>query len=299
MNNFLDKYKECTLCARACKVNRALGEIGYCRSSTDVSVARAALHHWEEPIISGTRGSGTIFFCGCSLGCVYCQNSEISRGKSGKTVSVDRLSGIMNELQAKGAHNINLVTPTHYAPSIIEAVGKAREDGLSIPIAYNTSIYDSPETIEVLNGSVDIYLADLKYHLSSTAKKYSAAENYPEAAKAAIEKMVLQRGSVRLENGLLSSGVIVRILLLPGHLAEAKLCCSYLLDKYGDDIYVSLMSQYTPMPDMEAPLNRRVTAREYGELCEYALKKGLKNGFMQEKCSAEQTFIPSFDCTGV
>ena len=299
MNNFLDKYKECTLCARACKVNRALGEIGYCRSSTDVSVARAALHHWEEPIISGTRGSGTIFFCGCSLGCVYCQNSEISRGKSGKTVSVDRLSGIMNELQAKGAHNINLVTPTHYAPSIIEAVGKAREDGLSIPIAYNTSSYDSPETIEVLNGSVDIYLADLKYHLSSTAKKYSAAENYPEAAKAAIEKMVLQRGSVRLENGLLSSGVIVRILLLPGHLAEAKLCCSYLLDKYGDDIYVSLMSQYTPMPDMKAPLNRRVTAREYGELCEYALKKGLKNGFMQEKCSAEQTFIPSFDCTGV
>ena len=299
MNNFLDKYKECTLCARACKVNRALGEIGYCRSSTDVSVARAALHHWEEPIISGTRGSGTIFFCGCSLGCVYCQNSEISRGKSGKTVSVDRLSGIMNELQAKGAHNINLVTPTHYAPSIVEAVGKAREDGLSIPIAYNTSSYDSPETIEVLNGSVDIYLADLKYHLSSTAKKYSAAENYPEAAKAAIEKMVLQRGSVRLENGLLSSGVIVRILLLPGHLAEAKLCCSYLLDKYGDDIYVSLMSQYTPMPDMEAPLNRRVTAREYGELCEYALKKGLKNGFMQEKCSAEQTFIPSFDCTGV
>ena len=299
MNNFLDKYKECTLCARACKVNRALGEIGYCRSSTDVSVARAALHHWEEPIISGTRGSGTIFFCGCSLGCVYCQNSEISRGKSGKTVSVDRLSGIMNELQAKGAHNINLVTPTHYAPSIIEAVGKAREDGLSIPIAYNTSSYDSPETIEVLNGSVDIYLADLKYHLSSTAKKYSAAENYPEAAKAAIEKMVLQRGSVRLENGLLSSGVIVRILLLPGHLAEAKLCCSYLLDKYGDDIYVSLMSQYTPMPDMKAPLNRRVTARDYGELCEYALKKGLKNGFMQEKCSAEQTFIPSFDCTGV
>ena len=299
MNNFLDKYKECTLCARACKVNRALGEIGYCRSSTDVSVARAALHHWEEPIISGTRGSGTIFFCGCSLGCVYCQNSEISRGKSGKEVSIDRLAEIMIELQAKGAHNINLVTPTHYAPSIIEAVGKAREDGLSIPIAYNTSSYDSPETIEALNGSVDIYLADLKYHLSSTAKKYSAAENYPEAAKAAIEKMVLQRGSVRLENGLLSSGVIVRILLLPGHLAEAKLCCSYLLDKYGDDIYVSLMSQYTPMPDMKAPLNRRVTVREYEELCEYALKKGLKNGFMQEKCSAEEAFIPSFDCTGV
>lgn len=299
MNNILDAYKECNLCARACKVNRALGEIGYCRASTDVRVARAALHQWEEPIISGTRGSGTIFFCGCSLGCIYCQNKEISRGENGKKVSIDRLSAIMTELEDKGAHNINLVTPTHYAPSIIEAVGKARAGGLSIPIAYNTSSYDSKETIESLNGSVDIYLADLKYHLSVTAKKYSAAENYTEAAKAAIEKMVLQRGKVRLDGGLLSSGVIVRILLLPGHLAEAKLSCSYLLDKYGDDIYVSLMSQYTPMPDMPAPLNRRVTGREYEELCEYALKKGLKNGFMQEKCSAEETFIPSFDCTGV
>lgn len=299
MNDILSMYEECNLCARACGADRTAGDFGYCGASDGVRVARAALHNWEEPIISGNRGSGAIFFCGCSLGCIYCQNREISRGEIGKEVSIDRLAEIMTELQGQGAHNINLVTPTHYAPSIIKAVGKAKSLGLEIPIAYNTSSYDSPKAIEALNGSVDIYLADLKYHLAATAKKYSAAENYPKAAKSAIEKMVLQRGKVRLENGLLTSGVIARILLLPGHLAEAKLCCSYLLDKYGDDIYISLMSQYTPMPDMPAPLNRRVTTGEYERLCEYALKKGLKNGFIQEKCSAAEGFIPSFDCTGV
>jgi putative pyruvate formate lyase activating enzyme len=205
----------------------------------------------------------------------------------------------MLELQQKGAHNINLVTPTHYAPSVKEAVRIAGERNLHLPIVYNTSSYDSIHTIMGLNETVDVYLADLKYVTEKSARELSFAENYPSAAKAAIAEMVKQKGSAVVENGIMRSGVIVRILLLPGKVAEAKLALSYILSEYGDDVYVSLMSQYTPMPNMKPPLDRRVTKREYGELCDYALKKGLQNGFIQEGGAASESFIPPFDMSGI
>ena len=299
MTDLINEYTSCRLCGHSCGVDRTKGQLGRCQVGDKITVARASLHAWEEPVISGDRGSGTVFFTGCALNCTYCQNKEISSGKVGKEITNDRLVEIMRELEAKGAHNVNFVTPTHYAPSVVSATRKARELGFALPIVYNTSSFDREETIDLLEGTVDIYLADLKYHLSETAMRYSGAKTYPDVAKRAIERMVKQKCAVRIENDLMRSGVIVRILLLPGHLAEAKLLCSYLLSEYGDDIYISLMSQYTPPIGMEAPLNRKVTKKEYNELCDYAIKRGLKNGFFQEGESASESFIPSFDFTGV
>ncbi len=254
---------------------------------------------WEEPIISGNRGSGAIFFSGCSLGCVYCQNREISRAESGIAVSSERLADIMLDLKAQGAHNINLVTPTHFAPSIKKALISAKTRGLDLPIVYNTSAFDTPETLRSLQGLIDIYLPDLKYYKERTAKLLSYSEAYPMAAREAICEMVKQRPKPFVVNGIMREGVIVRILLLPGHVAEAKLSLKYLVDTYGDSIYVSLMSQYTPMPGMQPPLNRRVTHAEYDDLLSYAEKLELKNGFVQEFSSASESFIPTFDNTGV
>ena len=295
----LPEYNECRLCARSCGVNRNAGALGACGMGAEPVLARAALHMWEEPPISGTRGSGTVFFSGCSLGCLYCQNVDISRAAYGKTVSIDRLAEIMLELEEQGAHNINFVTPTHYAPTLTAATRIARERGLTLPIVYNTASYDTADTVASLDGTVDIYLADYKYNLSRTAAAYSRADDYPEVARAAIAEMVRQRGRVVIEDGIMRSGVIVRVLLLPGHVAEAKLCVKYLYETYGDGIYISLMSQYTPMPGMPSPLDRRVTAAEYEELVDYAIKKGVKNAFIQDGASARESFIPPFDTTGV
>ena len=295
----MTEYKACKLCARECGVNRE-EKTGFCGVPDRLYISRAALHFWEEPIISGERGSGTVFFSGCSLRCEYCQNREISRGISGVLVSVERLAEIMLELQAKGANNVNFVTPTHYAPSIIKATARAREGGLSIPTVYNTASYDTPETIRSLSGTVDVYLPDLKYYRPETAKRYSSAENYPSVARAAISEMVKSTGRAELgDDGMIKRGTVVRVLLLPGHLAEAKLNLKYLYSTYGDDIYVSLMSQYTPPADMPSPLNRRVTRGEYFELCDYADSLGITRGFIQEFESAEESFIPPFDNTGV
>ncbi len=292
-------YKKCTLCARNCQVDRNTN-VGFCRMPSALYLSRAALHFWEEPMISGTRGSGTIFFSGCSLGCVFCQNREISRGISGREVTVERLAEIMLDLKAQGAHNVNLVTPTHYVPSIREAIIIARNKGLDIPIVYNTGSYDNIETLKMLDGIVDVYLPDLKYFRSSTAVKFSKAENYPEVARTAIAEMVRRVGAPEINaDGIMTRGVIVRILLLPGHVAEAKLSLKYLLDTYGDTIYVSLMNQYTPMQNMSPPLNRKVTHAEYAELVSYAEKLGLQNGFTQEFGMAEESFIPPFDNTGI
>lgn len=295
----LPEYNECRLCARLCGVDRNAGKRGVCGMGAEPVLARAALHMWEEPPISGTRGSGTVFFCGCSLGCLYCQNVDISRAAYGKAVTLDRLADIMLELQGQGAHNINFVTPTHYAPTVVAATRLAKGKGLAVPIVYNTASYDTVDTIKSLDGTVDIYLADYKYTLPRTAAAYSRAENYPEFARAAISEMVAQKGSAVIEDEIMRSGVIVRVLLLPGHVAEAKLCVKYLYETYGDDIYISLMSQYTPMPGMPAPLDRRVTEAEYGELVDYALKKGVRNAFIQDGTSAAESFIPPFDSTGV
>ena len=292
-------YKKCQLCARRCGVDRTK-TAGYCKMTDEVYISRAALHFWEEPPISGVNGSGTIFFSGCSLSCVFCQNREISRGRSGKTVSVERMADIMLELEGNGAHNINFVTPTHYIPSVAEAIRLSRVNGLSVPIVYNTGSYDTPEALKTLEGLVDIYLPDFKYYTEKTAKEYSCAPDYPTVAREAISEMYRQVGSAKFDdNGIMTRGIIVRILLLPGHVAEAKLSLKYLLDTYGDDIYVSLMNQYTPMPDMKPPLNRRVTVEEYQQLISYAEKIGLKNGFTQEYGSAEESFIPPFDNTGI
>lgn len=268
--------------------------------SDRIKLARADLHFYEEPIISGTRGSGAIFFSGCSLGCIFCQNREISHGGFGEYVSKSELADIMLRLKNKGAHNINLVTPTHFVPSIIGAIDEARGRGLDIPIVYNTSSYESAECMEMLSSKIDVYLPDLKYHTKKSAGRYSFAESLPEIAKRNIDIMVKSRGPVRLDkDGLITSGVVVRVLLLPAHVAEAKLILKYLYNRYGDDIYISIMSQYTPTEGLPSPLDRRVTASEYSELCDYACDLGIKNAFVQERESADSLFTPKFDLTGV
>ena len=293
------EYENCRLCARNCGVNRT-ASTGFCKATDEMYIARAALHYWEEPPISGNNGSGTIFFSGCSLSCVFCQNRDISRGRMGKLVEINRLAEIMTELQGKGAHNINLVTPTHFVPSIAESIKIARAKGLSIPIVYNTGSYDNLSTLKMLDGLVDVYLPDLKYFTPKTAAALSSAADYPTVARAAIDEMVRQVGEPRVdERGIMTRGVIVRILLLPGHVAEAKLSLKYLMDTYGDKIYVSLMNQYTPMQGMEPPLDRKVTRDEYYQLTDYAERLGLVNGFTQEFGTAEESFIPPFDNTGI
>ena len=293
------EYENCLLCARGCGRNRLSGELGYCKMGAEPMIARAALHQWEEPCISGTRGSGTVFFSGCSLGCIFCQNREISGGEVGVAVSDERLAEIMLRLEADGAHNINFVTPTHCAPSVVSSVKLARERAMTLPIVYNTSSYDSVGCIKMLDGTVDIYLADYKYHLPRTAEKLSHAKDYPEVARAAIAEMVRQHPTPIIEDGIMREGVIVRLLLLPGHTAEAKLAVKYLYETYGDSVYLSLMSQYTPMPDMPRPLDRRVTREEYDELVDYAVEKGVHLAFVQEGSAASESFIPPFDMTGV
>lgn len=289
-------YEKCSLCERECLVNRKAGERGFCGMTDKIHIARADLHAWEEPPISGERGSGTVFFSGCSLGCIYCQNRQISRNEVGREVSESELADIFIELEKKGAHNVNLVTPTHFVPGIISAVAIARERGLSVPIVYNTSSYEKIETVEMLRGTVDVWLPDLKYYRETTADKYSSAPNLPRVSREAIEKMTEMAGEPQFDsNGIMVRGVIVRILLLPGHLAEAKLNVKYLYERFGDKIYVSLMSQYTPFGDMPNPLDRRVTVAEYDELVSYALKLGVKNAFVQQRESASESFIPPFD----
>lgn len=288
-------YSSCELCARRCGVDRSDGRVGFCKSSDTPKITRAALHFWEEPIISGTNGSGTIFFSGCSLGCIYCQNRKISRSSVGRSVTPRMLAEEMLRLEGEGAHNINFVTPTHFAPSIKESVLIARDLGLSVPIVYNTGTYDTQETLRALDGVVDIYLPDLKYYRAESAEKLSFAKDYPAVAREAIAEMVRQRPTPVIKEGIMRSGVIVRILLLPAHVAEAKLSLKYLYDTYGDSIYISLMNQYTPMVGMTSPLDRAVTNAEYAELVSYAERLGVVNAFIQEGGTQKESFIPDFE----
>ena len=292
-------YNNCKLCPRECGASRVSGERGVCGAGHIPHVARAALHRWEEPIISGDRGSGTIFFSGCSLGCLYCQNREISSSEFGKPLSAEGLCAVMLRLEEDGAHNINFVTAVHHIPHVASAIRLARMRGLSVPIVYNSGGYERVESLRLLSGLVDVYLPDLKYYLPATAARLSSAPDYPSVARAAIDEMVSQVGNPIIKDGIMTSGVVVRLLLLPNHVAEAKLNLKYLYDRYGDGIYVSLMSQYTPMPGLSAPLDRRVTVREYEELVDYANALGVANAFVQERESAGCDFIPAFDGTGV
>ena len=295
----LSAYENCMLCGRKCGVNRNV-TTGFCGMTSGLTLARAALHKWEEPPISGSVGSGTVFLSGCSLACKFCQNTDISHGRFGKDVDIDRLVDIMLSLRDQGAHNVNFVTPTHFAPSIAEAIKSAKSRGFDLPIVYNTGSYDTPDALRLLDGLVDIYLPDFKYYTSKTAAKFSYAADYPDVARRAIAEMFRQAGEPQFDsNGLMKKGIIVRLLLLPGHTAETMLILKYLIDTYGDSIYVSLMNQYTPMPDMKPPLNRPVTREEYRRLTDYALKLGLKNGFVQDHGTAAESFIPPFDLTGI
>jgi putative pyruvate formate lyase activating enzyme len=294
--------KNCALCPRECHVDRTSGQKGYCGAANELKVARAALHMWEEPCISGEEGSGTVFFTGCALGCVYCQNHNISKGLSGKAISTQRLADIFLELRDKGANNINLVTPSHYVPHIIDALDISRNNGLNIPVVYNCSGYEKVETLKLLEGYIDIYLPDLKYMSEEPAAKYSRCSDYFSIAVKAIEEMVRQvQEAVFDERGIMQKGVIVRHLALPGQLEESKRIVRYLYETYGDRIYISIMNQYTPVAKHMAypELNRRITEEEYKELVDYALGIGVENGFIQEGETALESFIPEFNEEGV
>lgn len=298
----MNKYKNCLLCPRKCGINRSTGQTGVCGVSSEIKVARAALHYWEEPCISGKRGSGAVFFSGCSLHCVFCQNREISDGKEGKVISKERLSDIFMELADKGANNINLVTPGQYIPDIVWAVNDAKSRGMKLPIIYNTSGYENVTELKLLEGIVDVYLPDFKYMDSTLSARYSRAKDYPSVAKQALSEMVRQQPDVVIDNatGLIQKGVIVRQLLLPGHVNDAKAVLKYLYDTYHDHVYISMMSQFTPIALKDYPeINRTVTRREYERLVDYALEIGITNAFIQEGDVAKDSFIPAFDCEGV
>ena len=298
----MNKYENCLLCPRKCGINRSTGQTGICGVSSEIKVARAALHYWEEPCISGKRGSGAVFFSGCSLHCVFCQNREISDGKEGKVISKERLSDIFMELAGKGANNINLVTPGQYIPDIVWAVNDAKSRGMKLPIIYNTSGYENVTELKLLEGIVDVYLPDFKYMDSTLSAMYSRAKDYPSVAKQALSEMVRQQPDVVIDDatGLIQKGVIVRQLLLPGHVNDAKAVLKYLYDTYHDHVYISMMSQFTPIALKDYPeINRTVTRREYERLVDYALKIGITNAFIQEGDVAKDSFIPAFDCEGV
>lgn len=287
------------MCPRGCGVDRHTTK-GFCGVGADITVARAAPHYWEEPCISGTKGSGTVFFSGCSLRCVYCQNNAISRGGVGKTVTSQQLADIMLNLAAKGVHNINLVTPGHFASSISKAIETARGLGLDIPIVWNSSGYEHAEEIAKLKGKVDIYLPDFKYKSAALAAKYSAAPNYFDIASKALDEMVLQQGGAVFNGDLMVRGVIVRHLVLPGCVEDSKSVLSYLHRRYGNAIYISIMSQYTPVgTSLPDSLNRPLTAEEYNEVKNYAMRIGINQGFFQEGAAVGESFIPSFDLSGV
>lgn len=298
----MNKYENCFLCPRKCGINRSTGQTGVCGVSSEIKVARAALHYWEEPCISGKRGSGAVFFSGCSLHCVFCQNREISDGKAGKVISKERLSDIFMELADKGANNINLVTPGQYIPDIVWAVNDAKSRGMKLPIIYNTSGYENVTELKLLEGIVDVYLPDFKYMDSTLSARYSRAKDYPSVAKQALSEMVRQQPDVVIDDatGLIQKGVIVRQLLLPGHVNDAKAVLKYLYDTYHDHVYISMMSQFTPIALKDYPeINRTVTKREYERLVNYALEIGITNAFIQEGDVAKDSFIPAFDCEGV
>lgn len=293
----------CILCPRKCGTDRSSGQTGYCGMPADLTVARAALHMWEEPCISGDSGSGTVFFSGCNLKCVYCQNHSIALGDRGKAITIQRLAEIFLELQEKGAANINLVTPTHYIPQIRDALLLAQKAGLTLPIVYNTGSYESIDALRLLDGLVDIYLPDLKYYSSDLSLEFSHAADYFPVAAAAIREMHRQVGTPVFDErtGMMKRGMIVRHLLLPGQTKDSKKILRHLHETYGDNIYISIMSQYTPLIHVAhiPTLNRKVTSDEYDKVVNFALRLGITNAFIQEGETAEESFIPPFDMEGV
>lgn len=306
-----DLLSTCTLCPRECRVNRMAGQTGICGETAILRGARAALHFWEEPCISGKSGSGAVFFSGCSVGCVFCQNQSIAHGETGFFITSKRLSEIFLELQEQNANNINLVTPTHFIPQIREALLLARDAGLSIPIVYNTSGYEKVESLHLLQGLVDIYMPDCKYVSSELSTRYSHCSDYFAQASRAIVEMVHQVGTPLFSGDpeedsysdevLMKRGVLVRHLLLPGCVEDSKQVLSWLHETFGEQIYISIMRQYTPLPHVAAfpELNRTVTDDEYEELVDYAISIGIEQAFIQEDGVNRDSFIPAFDGKGI
>ncbi|MDE5893282.1 MAG: radical SAM protein, partial [Acetatifactor sp.] len=322
----LQRYVSCTLCPRHCRVNRLAGETGFCGQTMQLRAARAALHMWEEPCISGAAGSGTVFFSGCNLRCIYCQNHDIALGQTGKEISASRLTEIFLELQQKGAANINLVTPTHYLPTIVCALQRARFEGLSLPVVYNCGGYEDANALKLLEGLVDIYLPDFKYMSAELSARYSHAPDYSEKTKSALAEMFRQVGQpvfYHPDSSLMSTafsdppqtsgavypagtpllrrGMLVRHLVLPGQVKDTKKILHYLHDTYGNDIHVSVMCQYTPLSHVaDCPdLNRPVTPEEYGRVVDYCMRLGMENVYIQEGNVAVESFIPPFDLSGL
>lgn len=294
----MDFLKNCRICPRNCGADRAAGKTGYCGMTSEIKVARSSLHFWEEPCISGESGSGTVFFSGCNLRCVYCQNYKISTELIGKTVSITELAGIFLKLQNEYANNINLVTPTHYTPQIIDAIKIAKKQGLNIPIVYNCGGYESVNTIKMLKSYIDIFLTDFKYYGDKYAIKYSNAPDYFDVAKAALAQMAAQAGKPTFfDNGIMKSGVIVRHLMVPGLLFDSKKIIDYIYSEYGDDVYISIMNQYTPMKQVDKfpEINKKLNPLHYNAIVNYAMDLGITNAYIQDGETAKESFIPFFD----
>lgn len=291
------KFDKCVLCPRNCSVNRNCGEVGFCRASNEITIAKYYLHQWEEPCITGKNGSGTIFFTYCNLRCLFCQNYQISELNYGQNITVDEFSEICLELQDRGAMNINLVTPTHFVPLIIDGITIAKKKGLRIPIVYNSSGYESVDTIKMLEGIVDIYLPDFKYYSDEYAIKYSRCKDYFKYTSLAIDEMVRQKGRCKFDReGNMISGVLIRHLLIPGMEEDSKKILKYLYDSYGDKIYISIMNQYTPVRKCKyEELNTKVDNGVYEDVIDYAWDIGIRNAFIQEEGTQSESFIPDFN----
>lgn len=292
----LDK---CELCAHKCKVNRINGQIGRCRSSDKIKIALHSLHKFEEPCISGKNGSGTIFFSHCNLSCIYCQNYEISQFDKGYEVTIEELAEIFIKQQENNAENINLVTPTMYVYQIIEAIKMARDNGLKIPIIYNTNSYETVETIRLLDGYIDVYLPDLKYYNDDVALKYSKVKNYFDTATSAIKEMYKQVGIPKFnDEGIIQKGLLIRHLVLPGHIENSKKILKWIKENMDNNIYVSVMAQYFPtyLAKEDKYINRKLNKKEYNIIENYLYSLGLENGYIQELGEHEEEYVPNFNC---
>lgn len=294
----LEKIKQCQICPRECRVNRLAGKVGNCKASDKVEISLVSLHPYEEPCISGEHGSGTIFFSHCNLHCMFCQNYEISQLKRGKEVTIEELADIMLKQQEKKAENINLVTPTMYAYQIKEAIKLAKKKGLTIPIIYNSNGYEKVETLQDLEGYIDVYLPDLKYYLNEIAEKYSQAPNYFEVASRAILEMIRQVGSPQLdERGRIKKGVMIRHLVLPNHLQNTKHILKWMKENIPEDIYINIMAQYFPTYKAKEDkfINRKLTKREYKQIEQYFYSLNFKNGYIQELGEHEEEYVPKWE----
>ena len=293
-------FKHCTLCPRNCGADRTQYE-GYCRAGVLPKAALANVHQWEEPSISGTKGSGTVFFSNCNLKCIFCQNYEISSQDYGKEISIERLADIFLGQQQKGVHNLNLVSAGHFLPQVKEALLLARKRGLTLPVVYNTNGYEKAESLRLLEGLIDIYLPDIKYYNSSYSAEYSNAPDYFPFAAASVKEMVRQVGPNHFDSGIMTKGVIIRHLVLPGLREDSMKILDWIKNTFGNNVYVSLLNQYTPMYKAldHKKISRRLTTFEYQKVVDYFLEIGLQNGYVQKRASQSAAYTPLFDLSGI